>query len=244
MPKVRRRKSTNLFLDEDFDNLISGTGFETRRFKLVVSGATSDHCTIDKKGNGATTSSGNIAFNASRANVKTAIAPIMTDIDNAGGNSENGPLGTDPVGFLGTVDRGAEVTVTDSLTPATATVDLSQRIVNASWEWDKADIWRDAGTSRGLMAVNVGMSFTAKPSGKWDLTYKVQNFTRRHEWVYKLDAIDSEGEHLFTLVTPAITCSPADRLHNISLNGRSQEVSTYFGEISTFVRRGSGLYRV
>jgi hypothetical protein len=67
---------------------------------------------------------------------------------------------------------------------------------------------------------------------------------RRHQWVYKLDADDKDGNHLFTLVTPSVVCKPDERQRQIEISGTSREIRKYFEEIGQIVRRGAGEYRV
>lgn len=180
---------------------------------------------------------------ATRAILKSAITGSslweseLWNFEGAGGAAEAGPLQKKPVGFNADV-RHAWVVSTDD--PNATITEKVTRPPQCTWG---DEVWRDIGTGRGLMQVKK-MKLVVRPNGRWILSYDVQNHTRSHRWVYKLDAIARDGQHLFTLVTPPSACKPNDRIHDVFQKGMSQEVAAYIDDIAYFVRRGAGQYRV
>jgi hypothetical protein len=248
MPKVRRRKSTNVYAgrDDDFAALKSSTIDVERSFKVTVSAPTpkNDFEIVYKRGAFAANSNP-ISDVANRDELKTAITSgatgaYVTNVEDSG--TDSGPLQTSSIEFKATLNRLAKL----SAKGKNANIeDLSHGDIKkyATWNWSCNDVWRDIGTSRGLMLVKK-MEIKARRSGKWELTYAVEGYARRHQWVYKLDALDGDGQVLFTLVTPSTLCKPNERVHRVSSVGRSQQIRTYYDEIDRFVRRGAGEYRV
>ncbi|MCO8122380.1 hypothetical protein NHH03_11590 [Stieleria sp. TO1_6] len=131
---------------------------------------------------------------------------------------------------------------TNIFTPKDMTKVTSSTISSDAVQWTEDENWSDLHTGRALMQVT-GISFSKDNKNRWTLSYKVRNFTRRHRWVHKLDAIDADGEVLCTIVMPPVLCCPADRIHNVSIRKRFRALAVHESQIDQFIRRGAGEYR-
>lgn len=118
-----------------------------------------------------------------------------------------------------------------------------------TFEWNQRNVWRNRGSRHIVMIVDAAankMELQVHSTGQWKLTGKVALYVRQHEWVFKLDAHDSSGALLFTLVTPRIMARPADDKFgneaDVAVSGFSPNVLTHFANIDHWIRRGSGDY--
>ena len=107
MPKVRRRKSTNVFAYDDsapFAHLKSSAGTQTRKFKITVGSVpvvTDGALAITANGRGITRSTALIPHKetakATQAQITTAItsalSDLITNVAPSGGAGQAGPLG-------------------------------------------------------------------------------------------------------------------------------------------------------
>lgn len=195
-----------------------------------------------------------IAHNAKRAVVETTLEALES-VEAAtctGGRLGNDPVKVEFTALSPNVPTGTLLTYDDTgLTNATVNIE-KQAGEPATWVWSK-DTFKDANSGRIVMEVNA-MSLTVNKRGKWELQYVPRVYTRRHKWVYKLQAFDADNKQLFRLIMRPIgrapesfldesqaTVTPDQRVYHQT--GRTNTAAISFDHIAYWTRCGAGEFR-